>query len=268
MTEENRMGSDLSGRTALVTGASRGIGKAIATTLSARGASVALLARNETALKDTAAELGAETLVLATDVCDTAAVDAAVASAHRWHDRLDIVVNCAGPQLSSSPLGETGDDALAGALDTKLQAFLRVTRAALPLLSTTGTGSVVNIAGATAHTPLPGTGVSGITNAAVVALTGFLATEGAARGIRVNAVSPGMTLTEGWLERHEGMAAQQGKTADEVRAGMVAGLGIRLGRWARTDEIAAAVAFLASDDATYITGQVLRVDGGLTKQVA
>lgn len=113
-----------------------------------------------------------------------------------------------------------------------------------------------------------GAAVTGITNAAVVALTSYLPAEAAPHGVRVNTVSPGMTLTEGWLARHEAMAEKQGLTVDAVRANMVGALGIQLGRWARTEEIAAAVGFLASEDASYITGQVLRVDGGVTKPVA
>lgn len=96
----------------------------------------------------------------------------------------------------------------------------------------------------------------------------YLATEAAPSNIRVNAISPGMTKTEGWLTKTEAMGKQQGKSPEEVRAGMSQGLGIRLNRWADPAEIGAVAAFLASDDASYVTGQVLRVDGGMTKPVA
>ncbi len=117
-------------------------------------------------------------------------------------------------------------------LDVKLTGFHRVASAALPLLSDTGTGRIINIAGQTARTLVPNAGVTGITNAAVIALTSYLASEGALRHILVNAISPGMTLTEG-LDRlkHDAMAAQQG-TTEAVRDGMTKGVGIRLGRWA------------------------------------
>jgi NAD(P)-dependent dehydrogenase (short-subunit alcohol dehydrogenase family) len=263
----------LDGRTALVTGGSSGIGFAVAAALHERGAAVALLARNEVAAKEAAARLtgaGAPDSALAVpvDVRDADAVDEAVGQVHAWTGRLDVVVNCAGPRLNPGPLAQTPISVLAEALDTKLLGFLRVAQAALPLLETGGTGRIVNIAGATAHSAVPGSAVTGVTNAAVVALTSYLATEAAERNILVNTVSPGMTLTDGWLGRHEAMAAQQGCTEDEVRAGMAQALGIRLGRWAGTGEIAAAVVYLASDLGSYVTGQVLRVDGGLTRQVA
>ena len=109
----------------------------------------------------------------------------------------------------------------------KLTGFHRVATAALPLISDSGTGRIINIAGQTARTLVPNAGVTGITNAAVIALTSYLASEGAARHVLVNAISPGMTLTEGWTARHEAMAAQQGTSGEAVRDGMAKGLGIR-----------------------------------------
>lgn len=261
----------LQDRVALVTGASRGIGFAIAKALQEQGARVALLARDEEALKAAAADLPApgpdHVITIGADVTDTDSVRNAVAKAHAWAGRLDIVVNSAGPQLTPSELADTPTEVLSDYLDAKLLGFHRVASAALPLLSDSGSGRIVNIAGATALTLVPNAGVTGITNAAVLAFTNYLASEAAKRNVLVNAVSPGMTLTEGWTTKHEAMATAQGKTAEEVRAGMTAASGIRIGRWADVAEIANAVVFLASDLASYMTGSVLEVDGGISKAV-
>jgi 3-oxoacyl-[acyl-carrier protein] reductase len=261
----------LADRVALITGASRGIGFAIAKALQEHGVRVALIARDEDALKSAAVTLpspGPENvLTLGADVTDTESVRNAVEKAHAWGGRLDIVVNCAGPEVTFSELAETPTEALAGALDAKLLGFHRVASAALPLLSDSGSGRIINIAGAAALTLVPNLGVTGITNAAVLAFTNYLASEASAKNVLVNAVSPGMTLTDGQASAQEAMAQAQGKTAQEVRNGITAASGIRIGRWADPAEIANTVVFLASDLATYVTGSVLEVDGGLSKAV-
>ncbi|MFD0507623.1 SDR family NAD(P)-dependent oxidoreductase [Streptomyces chiangmaiensis] len=263
----------MEGRTAFVTGGSRGLGFAIAQALLDRGAKVAIAARDESAVKAAAGRLTAgsraeNVLPVVADVTDADSVNSVLAEVHAWQGSLDILVNNAGPQLAPSALDKVDEDVIAAAFDTKLIGFLRVAQAALPFLSRTGSGNIVNVVGATAHAVIPNTGPTAIVNAGVVALTSYLATEAAASNIRVNAISPGMTKTEGWLTKTEAMGKQQGKSAEEVRAGMAKGLGIRLDRWAEPAEIGAAAAFLASDDASYVTGQVLRVDGGLSKPVA
>ena len=261
----------LQDRVALITGASRGIGYAIAKALQEQGVRVALIARDEAALKSAAATLpspGPENvLTVGADVTDTESVRNAVAKAYSWHGRLDIVVNCAGPQVTLSELAETPTETLASALDAKLLGFHRVASAALPLLSDSGSGRIINVAGAAALTLVPNLGVTGINNAAVLAFTNYLASEATKKNVLVNAVSPGMTLTDGQAARHEAMAQSQGKTAEDVRNGITAASGIRIGRWADPTEIANTVVFLASDLATYMTGSVLEVDGGISKAV-
>jgi NAD(P)-dependent dehydrogenase (short-subunit alcohol dehydrogenase family) len=261
----------LEDRVAIVTGATRGIGYATAKALLEQGVRVALIARDKVSLEDAASTLPSSSaktvLALCADVTDGAAVRSAVEQAHSWGGGLDILINSAGPQLTPSALTETPTEVLSDFLNAKLLGFHRMASAALPLLSTSGSGRIINVAGQTAKTLVPNAGVTGIANAAVIALTNYLASEAATRNILVNAISPGMTLTEGWNAKHEAMGKQQGKSAKEVRDGMTAGTGIRIGRWAEPAEIANAIVFLASDLSSYMTGGVLEIDGGISKAV-
>jgi 3-oxoacyl-[acyl-carrier protein] reductase len=261
----------LQDRVAIVTGATRGIGFATAKALQENGVRVAVLARDEDALKAAAATLPSPSadrvLVLGADVTDRQSVLSAVEKAHSWGGQLDILVNSAGPQLTPSPLSETPTEVLADFLNAKLLGFHRMASAALPLLSDSGSGRIINVAGQTARTLVPNAGVTAIANVAVIALTNYLASEAAGRNVLVNVISPGMTLTEGWSAKHEAMGKAQGKTAAEVRDGMTTGTGIRIGRWAEPTEIANGIVFLASDLSSYMTGSVLEVDGGISKAV-
>src|SRR5258707_7970655 len=214
----------LPARGALRPGASRGIGYAIAKALQEQGVRVALISRDEEALKSAAATLPApgpnDVLTLGADVTDTESVRTAVGKAHSWGGRLDIIVNCAGPEVTFSELAQTPTEALASALDAKLLGFHRVASAALPLLSDSGSGRIINIAGAAALTLIPNLGVTGITNAAVLAFTNYLASEASAKNVLVNAVSPGMTLTDGQASRLESIGKSQGQTVEEVSKGI------------------------------------------------
>jgi NAD(P)-dependent dehydrogenase (short-subunit alcohol dehydrogenase family) len=265
-------GRNLTGRTAFVTGGSRGLGYAIAQALLERGAKVVIAARDDANVKAAASRLIGDStednvLPIVADVSDTESVKSALAQAHAWQGGLDILVNNAGPGLTPTPVSEVEEAILGSVFDTKLIGFLRVVQAAHPFLNQDGRGSVVNVAGVTAQKLVPNASVMGIVNAGVIALTSYLANEAAPHNVRVNAISPGMTKTEGWLTKTEAAAQQQGKTAEEVRAAIAQNLGIGLNRWAEPAEIGAAAAFLASDDASYVTGQVLVVDGGMTKHV-
>jgi 3-oxoacyl-[acyl-carrier protein] reductase len=264
------METGLTGRVALITGASKGLGLAIATALSAEGAHVALVARDEAGLAAAAQTLeGApgDVLTIAADITSAEAVDAAVAKAKGWKDGLNVVVNNAGPPMRPGGIADHADEVWASAFDTKALGMIRVSRAALAALPDDGTGRIVNISGATAEAIIPNGVVTAVVNGAVQAFTSYLATEAAARNITVNAVCPGMMNTEGWQQRLAAMGQAQGKSATEMQSGMTAGLGIRAGRWGEPAEVGELVAFLASDRAKYLTGQSLLVDGGLVKSV-
>ncbi|MDB5871051.1 MAG: short-chain dehydrogenase [Ramlibacter sp.] len=251
----------LQGKSALVTGGAAGIGAALARLFCAEGAAVTLVDRDVDALRQTckaiAAELPQARLAhFAADVSDAAQADNAVAAALSAHGRLDVLINNAAMRNNAAVADATPAEWQA-VVAVNLMGTAHYCRAALPALRASGRGSIVNVSSCYAVTGRKGMGLYDATKAGMLALTRTLAHEEAAHGVRVNAVCPGSTLTDFHLNK----AKAAGKAVEQLRdERQTTSL---LGRWADPQEIAWPILWLASDEASFITGTTLMVDGGL-----
>jgi 3-oxoacyl-[acyl-carrier protein] reductase len=242
---------DLTGRIALVTGASRGIGRAIAVTLAAQGATVVAAARGEHA-NDTAAAIvaaGGRAEAVGVDVTDVAALERLPGEIIARHGRLDIVVSNAGITRDQLLMRMKRDDWDA-VIATNLTAAFTLTQAAMrPMLKQRG-GRIIAISSVVGQTGNAGQANYAASKAGLIGFAKALAREVASRGITVNVVAPGFVDTD-----------MTKAVADKAQADWAAQ--IPLGRLGTVDDVAAAVCFLASDEAAYITGHVLAVNGGM-----
>ena len=243
----------LEGKTALVTGAATGIGRATALLLARNGAHVVLFGLGEAELEAAAAEAGGH--AIHGDVTQSADIAKAVVACGT---QLDILVNAAGLIIPDQPSTVT-DEVWAKTLDVNLTGTMRVCRASLPLLRQRG-GAIVNIASVAAFNASPDGASYAASKAAVVAYTRSLAYAHGADGIRANAVAPGWVRTPMSAHEMRLLAEQNGTTPDaEFQA---VERRIALGRMAEPAEIAACCLFLVSDEASFVTGAVLVADGG------
>lgn len=260
----------LEGRRALVTGGSRGIGRAVARKLAAEAVRVGICARTRAPLEAAAAaiaeETGAELLPVVADVRDPDAVEAFVATTAERLGGLEIVVNSAA-RVSGSGVPEdlehVAEETILGDFEEKFLGALRTTRAALPHLRRAGWGRVVNVSGLAAR--VAGAVSAGARNAAIVHLTRTMSVVLGRDGITVNAIYPALTVTEGLEERLAARAEREGTTADQLLADLSKSSAI--GRLVTADEIADVVVFLASERSAGISGEAIAVGGGTGSSV-
>lgn len=261
----------LKGRTAVITGGSKGIGLGIARGLAAEGVKVALLARSKGELEHAAEsvrkEFGTVAIALPTDISNTDSVRAAAkeVAGHKEFGKVNILVNNAGGAIRRIERQILWDDAdWLGDAQVKILGTLRVVREFLTSMATDGTGRIVNVTGVAGTTTWGPALTHGFNNAAINHATGYLAQDLAADNITVNAVVPGLISTEWRQMWADNMGKQQGKTRAQFLEEYCKKQGILSGRWGSVDEVADAVVFLASDRARYINGAKLTVDGGVT----
>ena len=259
----------LTGKIAIVTGGSRGIGKAIALELAREGVDVAICGRTLEALEETARQIkdqtGRRILPVTADVSRTDEVNAMVARVVQELGAVHVLVNNAAAVggLVTGPLANIDDAAVLEDFNTKYLGYLRCARAVAPHMQTQGWGRIVNIGGLAARNS--GAISTGARNVAVVHLTKTLADELGPSGITVNVIHPGTTRTERTQSNWATQAERQGVSLEETERRMASGNAIR--RIVDASEIAYVAAFLASEKAAAITGEVIVASGGSGRSV-
>lgn len=260
----------LEGKGCAVTGASRGIGLEVARRLCSEGAGVLLVARTEDAVETAAAEcarVGGAAAGLALDVtCPDAGERILAATAERF-DQLDVLVNNAGT-AKRRPLDEVPDEDWQSAWELNVLGPLRAMRAAVPAMADRGWGRIVNVCSSAAKRPSGMTPEYSVTKAAELSLSRVFADAYAGRGVLVNAVCPGPTKSELWMEPG-GLLDQSAELAGSGREDALesVGAGRPIGRLAEVSEIADAIVFLCSERASYVAGAAWSVDGGTVQVI-
>lgn len=248
--------TDLTGRVAIVTGASRGIGKAIAEEFAVHGCSVVVVSRTPEAVAEVAAAItqaGGSALAIGADVTDESSAERIVGETIEAFGRIDILVNNAGGNSFSVPVASMRASGWSKTMALNVDSSLRLIQACLPHIAESEHGSIINVGSVAGLRGAPLMSHYGAAKAAIASLTRSLSIEVAHQGTRVN------TLLPGWIETD----LTDFLRSDEGTENSVLGR-VPMGRWGRSEEIAQAALFLASDASSFMTGQELIVDGGLS----
>jgi NAD(P)-dependent dehydrogenase (short-subunit alcohol dehydrogenase family) len=259
------MDLELKNRNAVVTGASQGIGFAIAEALAKEGCNVAICARGGERLETARARLaahGTKIVAVTADLASEAGCKGFIDAASAQLDSLDILVNNVGGMIPGTldSLTETDWERV---LNVNLMAAVYTTKFALPLLRNSRNARILNVSGVSGKQLLPGSLTTTIPNAGLIGFSKVMAGELGAAGITVNNICPGLTNTDSWGPRAEAMAKVRGVTADDVRSAIAAQT--LLGRWAEPEEIGNVAAFLVSAKNSYMTGTTVEVCGGFNR---
>ena len=262
------MDLELKGKKAIVTGGSRGIGKAIALSLASEGVDIGICSRFMESLSATASEIerhtGQNVFFSAADTTDTESVESFISSAATELGGIDILVNNAAAPggLVMGPLESASPDELLSDIDTKVVGYLRAAKAVAPYMKQQGWGRIINIGGLAARSA---GAFSGMRNLALTHFTKTLSNELGPHGITVNIIHPGATRTERTGPMQKSQAREQDLTIEEVERKAAAGIDIR--RLVESEEIAYLATFLASPKASAITGEAIAAGGGVGSAV-
>ena len=246
---------DLTGRVAIITGASRGIGQAIAQAFAAAGAQVALSSRKIEPLEAVMAEIkarGGEAIAIAAHTGDSSAVRALVTQTVERFGGVDILVNNAATNPHFGPLLTADEGQWLKILDVNVLGYFRAAQAVVPELQKRGGGKIINMASVAGLRPMPGMGVYSVSKAAVLMLTQTLAQELGPHNIQVNAIAPGVIKTH-----FSSVLWQTESIARSIQAATP------LGRFGEVDDLTSAALYLASPASDYMTGAVMVIDGGM-----